>query len=381
MAAITDCSIVKSLEKEFDTIDYSRWERTDRHRVKHSEQTPSLPPIKWLPEALGNRWKFVKEDKAKTTARHATQEQKKSEARLCAEKFCSKKCNHPWHKRKVLRADDACYMEMKEKINILKYLITTKKKQMDEYKKYSKNLLDINMKLSEELKELDENTMKESRALLIQYGKFRKGISGVGEWKRQEIEAAKADLKDTEKTVKQKSEELYRQVEEVNTRVRNAQSELHMLKEFRDKELPTFALKITQLEKEIKQLTQEHQDELADVEAVTLEQRKRMENTLKEKEQEVFQKIAKEQIHFMSPGFQELILHNTMMKKEIEIHIELNKNMERNNLDLQRNILHLLKSKKDCREEIFTDVFKRQSKCTPDMEVVLDIPREECLPI
>lgn len=34
----------------------------------------------------------------------------------------------------------------------------------------------------------------------------KKGISGVGEWKRQEIEAATADLKDTEKMLKQKSE-------------------------------------------------------------------------------------------------------------------------------------------------------------------------------
>ncbi|XP_055508240.1 uncharacterized protein C20orf96 homolog [Leucoraja erinacea] len=379
MATITDCNIVKSLEKEFDMVDYSQWERTDRRRTRQSE-TPSLPPIKWLPEALGNRWKMVKKVKVKTK-RHATQDLKKPEARLCTEKSCSKICNHPWHKRKTLRADDACYMEMKEKINILKYLITAKKKQMDEYKEYSKNLSDTNMKLSDELKKLEENAMKESRSLLIRYSKFKKGISGVGEWKRQEIEAATADLKDTEKMLKQKSEELYSQVEEVNTRIRNAHMEVHMLKEFRDKELPSFALKIAQLEKEVRKHTQKYQEELADVEDVTLAQKRKMENTLKEKEQEIFHKIAKEQINFMPPGFQELILHNAMMKKEIEIHKELNKNMERNNLELQRNLLHLLKSKKVCRDEIFTDILSSQSKCTPDTEVVLDIPREECLPI
>lgn len=252
---------------------------------------------------------------------------------------------------------------------------------MDEYKEYSKNLSDTNMKLSDELKKLEENAMKESRSLLIRYSKFKKGISGVGEWKRQEIEAATADLKDTEKMLKQKSEELYSQVEEVNTRIRNAHMEVHMLKEFRDKELPSFALKIAQLEKEVRKHTQKYQEELADVEDVTLAQKRKMENTLKEKEQEIFHKIAKEHINFMPPGFQELILHNAMMKKEIEIHKELNKNMERNNLELQRNLLHLLKSKKVCRDEIFTDILSSQSKCTPDTEVVLDIPREECLPI
>ncbi|XP_059836939.1 uncharacterized protein C20orf96-like isoform X2 [Hypanus sabinus] len=376
MATTEDCSIVKSLEKKLSMIDYVQWEGTDRHREGHSEQTPSLPPIKWLPEALGNHWKVVKKDKGKTT-----QEQRKWEAQLCVEKFCSKKCNYRWRTREKISADNACYMELKEKIYILKYLITAKKKQMDEYKEYSRNLLDINMKLVEKLKELEENAMAESRTLLIQYNKFRKGISGVGEWKRQEIEAAKDDLKDTEKTVKQKSEELYSQVEEVNTRIRNAQTELHMLKEFRDKELLIFALKITQLEKEIKQLTQEHQDELVDVEEIILAHKRRMENTLKEKEQEIFNKIAKKQINFLPSGFQEVILHNALMKKEIEVHIELNKNMEKNNLDLQRNLLHLLKSRKDGREQIFTDVFQNQPKCTPDTEIVLDIPREECLPI
>ncbi|XP_062930148.1 uncharacterized protein C20orf96 homolog isoform X1 [Mobula hypostoma] len=376
MATMEDCSIVKSLEKKFSMIDYVQWERTDRLREGPSEQTPSLPPIKWLPEALGNHWKIVKKGKGKTT-----QEQIKWEARLCAEKFCSKKCNYTWHTREKISADNACYVELKEKIKILKYLITAKKKQVDEYKEYNGNLLDINMKLIEKLKELEENAMAESRTILIQYNKFRKGISGVGEWKQQEIEAAKDDLKDTEKTVKQKSEELYSQVEEVNTRIRNAQAELHMLKEFRDKELLTSALKITQLEKEIKQLTQKHQDELVDVEEITLAHKRRMENTLKEKEQEVFHKIAKKQINFLPSGFQEVMLHNALMRKEIEIHIELNKNMEKNNLDLQRNLLHLLKSRKDGREEIFTDVFQNQPKCTPDTEIVLDIPREECLPI
>ncbi|XP_078274954.1 uncharacterized protein LOC144604428 isoform X2 [Rhinoraja longicauda] len=291
MATITDCNIVKSLEKEFDMVDYSQWERTDRRRTQQSE-TPSLPPIKWLPEALGNRWKIVKKDKVKT--KHlATQDLKKTEARLCIEKTCSKKCNHVWHKRKVLKGDDACYMEMKEKINILKYLITVKKKQMDEYKEYSKKLSGINMKLSDELKSLEENAMKESRSLLVRYSKFKKGISGVTEWKRQEIEAAAADLKDTEKTMNQKSEELYSHVEEINTRIRNAHIEVRILKEFRDKELPSFALKITQLEKEIQKLTKKFQNELADVEDITLAQKRKMESTLKDKEQKIFHKIAK----------------------------------------------------------------------------------------
>ncbi|XP_069740457.1 uncharacterized protein C20orf96 homolog isoform X2 [Narcine bancroftii] len=252
---------------------------------------------------------------------------------------------------------------------------------MDEYKEYSKNLLNINMKVSEELMKLDENAMLESRSILIQYHKFKKEISSIDVWKRQEIEAAKDDLKDTEITVKQKSEELYCQVEEVNTRIRNARTELRMLKEFRDKELPIFTLKIAQLEKEVKNLTQKQQGELADVEEVTLAHRRTMENALEEKKQEIFQKVAKEQIQFIPPGLQELILHNAIMKKEIEIHKELNEKMERDNLDLQQNLFHLLKAKKDCREEIFMEVFKKQPKCTPTTEVVVDIPREECLPI
>ncbi|XP_072133506.1 uncharacterized protein C20orf96 homolog isoform X2 [Mobula birostris] len=353
MATMEDCSIVKSLEKKFSMTDYVQWERTDRLREGHSKQTPSLPPIKWLPEALGNHWKIVKKGKGKTT-----QQQIKWEARLCAEKFCSKKCNYTWHTREKISADNACYMELKEKIKILKYLITAKKKQVDEYKEYNGNLLDINMKLIEKLKELEENAMAESRTVLIQYNKFRKGISGVGEWKQQEIEAAKDDLKDTEKTVKQKSEghELISHPADMGS------------------------LYIQRSDGRGEEAVPKH-DELVDVEEITLAHKRRMENTLKEKEQEVFHKIAKKQINFLPSGFQEVMLHNALMKKEIEIHIELNKNMEKNNLDLQRNLLHLLKSRKDGREEIFTDVFQNQPKCTPDTEIVLDIPREECLPI
>ncbi|XP_067904957.1 uncharacterized protein C20orf96 homolog isoform X4 [Heterodontus francisci] len=329
MATMTETNIVKSLEKEFDMIDYSQWERTDRHGRSRSAQTSSLPPIKWSPEALGNHWTIVKKDKEKT-AHRATQQQNKSEGifRLSTDLSNSNKCNHPWHKRIVLREDDPCYVEMQNKIAILK-----------------------------------------------------KGISGVHEWKRQEIEAAKNDLNDTEEKVGQRSGVLHRQLEEVNTRIRNAQGELSMLKDFRDKEYPIYALRIAELQREIGNLPQIHQAELDDVKQLTLVEKKKLEGALMEKEQEILQKIAEEQFRSIPPGLQELMFHNTVMKKEIEVHKELNKNMERNNLALQQKLLHLLKAKRDCREEIFADILKKQPKCTPDMDVVLNIPREECLPI
>ncbi|XP_067904955.1 uncharacterized protein C20orf96 homolog isoform X2 [Heterodontus francisci] len=324
MATMTETNIVKSLEKEFDMIDYSQWERTDRHGRSRSAQTSSLPPIKWSPEALGNHWTIVKKDKEKT-AHRATQQQNKSEGifRLSTDLSNSNKCNHPWHKRIVLREDDPCYVEMQNKIAILKYLITAKKKQMDECKEYSKTLLDMNMKLSKEMKEMDEVAMKESRNLLVQYSKSGKGISGVHEWKRQEIEAAKNDLNDTEEKVGQRSGVLHRQLEEVNTRIRNAQGELSMLKDFRDKEYPIYALRIAELQREIGNLPQIHQAELDDVKQLTLVEKKKLEGALMEKEQEILQKIAEEQFRSIPPGLQELMFHNTVMKKEIEVHKEV----------------------------------------------------------
>ncbi|XP_060692147.1 uncharacterized protein C20orf96 homolog [Hemiscyllium ocellatum] len=384
MATMTESNIciVKSLEKEFDMIDYSQWERTDRQRRSHSAQTSSLPPIKWSPEALGTHWTIVKKEKEKSGHR-MTQQQNKSEGlfRPNTDQPHTGKCDHPWQKRILLKDDDPCYVEMQNKIAILKYLITAKKKQMDECKEYSKSLLDMNMKLAKELKEMDEVAMKESRNLLVQYSKFRKGISGVSDWKRQELEAAKNDLKDTEEIVGQKSGELHRQLEEINSRIRNAQEELNKLKDFRDKDFPVYALKIAELQREIGQLPGKHQAELDNMEQIALEERKKLKNALKEKEQEILQKIAEEQFRFIPPGLQELMFHNTVMKKEIEVHRELNRKMERNNLALQQKLLQLLKAKRDSREEIFGDIFKKQSKCTPDMDVVLNIQRENCLPI
>ncbi|XP_041060837.1 uncharacterized protein C20orf96 homolog isoform X2 [Carcharodon carcharias] len=363
--------------------DYSQWERTDRHGRSRSAQTSSLPPIKWSPEALGNHWAIVKKDREKSAAYRAPQQQNKSEGmfRPNIDQLSSSKCNYPWQKRIVVREDDPCYVEMQKKIAILKYLITAKKKQMDECKQYSKNLLDMNMKLAKEMKEMDEVAMKDSRNLLVQYTKFKKGISGVSEWKRQEIEAAKIDLKDTEEIVGQKSGELHRQLEEVDSNIRNAQEELNMLKGYRDKELPVYSLKIAELQREIGKLAEKHQAELDDIEQIALEEKKKLESALKEREQEILHKIAEEQFRFIPPGLQELMFHNTVMKKEIEVHREVNKNMERNNLTLQQKLLQLLKSKSDSREEIFADILKKQPKCTPDMDVVLNIPREACLPI
>ncbi|KAJ7376670.1 hypothetical protein OS493_033552 [Desmophyllum pertusum] len=70
------------------------------------------------------------------------------------------------------------------------------------------------------------------------------------------------------------------------------------------------------------------------------------------------------------------------MKKEVEIHQNEVKLLETNNAKLEVEIRKLLGSEAlDTQAEIFPEVFGKREKCTPDMELHLDIPTHDWLPI
>ncbi|XP_007906867.1 uncharacterized protein C20orf96 homolog [Callorhinchus milii] len=381
----TEHSLVKSLEREFHLMDYSPWERTAKQENEKEFDTTnmSFPPIRWSPGALRRHLKLLKKDKRKSAVFISTpQDQKKLEGtQVCTSKLCSLQCSHAWSKKRILRSDDVCLLDVKQKVKILKYLILAKKKEMTEYEQHCSILKEMNIKKTKEITMSDDAAMMDARHLLVQYEKLRIGISGIGEWERQDIESAKSDFEATEKMVAENLKEIEDKMQEVNAKIQKARQELRTLKTYKDKEFPVNALRIAELQREVKKLPQIQQAEREEVEGFAQTEMRKLEATVKETEEEILIKVAKDKIRFIPSGLQQLLFHNAVMKKEIEIHKEMNQEIEMSNLELEKKLLHLQETKIDTRKEIFSDVLKKEPHCTPDMDVVLDIPREEWLPI
>jgi len=84
----------------------------------------------------------------------------------------------------------------------------------------------------------------------------------------------------------------------------------------------------------------------------------------------------------MHPSLKEMAKQNQVMQAEIDYHKEQIASLSLNVESLRQEVKQLLAHPKtNVRLQIFPELFKYETKCTPDMDVVLDIPRAELLPI
>lgn len=84
----------------------------------------------------------------------------------------------------------------------------------------------------------------------------------------------------------------------------------------------------------------------------------------------------------MHPTLKEMAKQNQVMEKEIEYHKDQIAQLENDVKDLREEVKRmLLHPKTNVRLQVFPELFKYETKCTPDMDIVLDIPKVKVLPI
>lgn len=272
--------------------------------------------------------------------------------------------------------------ERAERIKILELRIKTRRKTLQEYEKRYAELIEQNIVLRDEIESKEKNTLDNVKGLLRKYEKYRSGISILSSHFNKEYAQAIEDLKAAELKIKQKLEMVEQEVAEVDAKLKEKQEELHILLNYKDKEYPVKAMKISNLQKEIQSLkisNEEDQDELEHIIRTELGKYEREKQTT----QNIITKdVTESAIEMMHPSLKDMALQNMVMKKEMELHKKQQEELVRENTELERTVEQLLKDPKtNIRQQMFPEFFLYQEKCTPDMEVVLDIPTQEWLPI
>lgn len=84
----------------------------------------------------------------------------------------------------------------------------------------------------------------------------------------------------------------------------------------------------------------------------------------------------------MHPSLKEMAKQNQVMESEIKYHQDQLLQLEKDNEELTGEVEELLTHPKtNVRMQLFPELFKYSTKCTPDMDIVLDIPTVQTLPI
>ncbi|KAK2149749.1 hypothetical protein LSH36_438g02040 [Paralvinella palmiformis] len=269
-----------------------------------------------------------------------------------------------------------------EHIKILNLRIQARKQTIAEYKKREAELLIANIKMKEDIINEESEAHENVKKLLRKYEKYRGGINTLNDQFTEEYRDAKTARELTEIKVEKELAELQKKVDEMDKRLKEKQHELHVLVNYKDKEYAVKSLRILELQTQIAELElnqKEEQDELCHIVETEIEKFKKEENRIKSY---ITENAAEEVLAKMHPSLKEMAMQNNVMSKEIEFHTKEIAELQEQNEELQEGVQRLLRDPKtNIRQQMFPEFFPTKEKCTPDMDVILDIPVQESLPI
>ncbi|KFW97437.1 Uncharacterized protein C20orf96, partial [Phalacrocorax carbo] len=181
-----------------------------------------------------------------------------------------------------------------------------------------------------EIQHSDDSTAKQARVLLQQYEVFQRVKAMVQTFNQKQLDTARAELREVEKTMEKNLGKLQQQLDEVTSKVQVLQDELSILRTYIDGQDKTEAMGKATLAK--------------------------LEENARAEQEALLQKVVEEML-LHQDGLKQMVINNHVLRHEILREREIIKDLEKEISELKRSIQSFRQSARDPRELIFADVF------------------------
>nr|XP_009679284.1 PREDICTED: uncharacterized protein C20orf96 homolog isoform X1 [Struthio camelus australis] len=354
--------LVPIVVEDFKKIDYSKWQRIEAKEKKSSAPKLTLPPIT-------NEGKKKKGKKSKPVTLMLNKNPPLPSKTLSSqEKYGS------FTQRKLSLKETELTKNL-EDVKTIKHLTKLKINFIEELKQHSAYLAETNRRLVEDIQHTDDHTAKQARDLLQQYEAFGKVKAAMQNFTQSRLDTARAEFREMEEKMEKNLEKLQQQLDKATSKVQVLQDELHMLQTYMDREYPAKAVQIAFLLRKIQSLKEQQQYEIDETEALGKALLEELEAKLRVEQEELLERVMEEML-LHQDGLKQMVMNNHILQCEVQGQREIIKDLAEEISELKRSIQTLQQSAGDPRELIFADVLLRRPKCTPDTEVVLNIPTE-----
>ncbi|XP_026131759.1 uncharacterized protein C20orf96 isoform X2 [Carassius auratus] len=270
--------------------------------------------------------------------------------------------------------------KMKYNIKELMILIKSRKEAIKDLEELCEQLQERNLQMARSIIDTDRSSFSRTNKLLVQAEQKRRSTVALKRWNDSLIKNAKTELRDSKEASQTHLSGLQKQLDLLKAKVVEAQKELRRLKTYKDMEFPVKALQIKDMERKLDRLKEMQQKEQEDLNLFFKKEMVNLERRQCQKEQEVLSAVVEKHASHIPPIVKLMASQNDTMREEIHKQKKLVMEMERKNEELRTCIQELQLSRpKNIRREIFPDVFLKSDKCTPDMDVHLNIPQVDLL--
>uniref|UniRef100_A0A673G4R9 Uncharacterized protein n=2 Tax=Sinocyclocheilus rhinocerous TaxID=307959 RepID=A0A673G4R9_9TELE len=236
--------------------------------------------------------------------------------------------------------------------------------------------------MARSIMDTDRSSFARANKLLIQTEQKMRSAVALKHWNDNLNKSDKAELRDIKEALQTHMSGLQKQLDLLKAKVVEAQKELRSLKTYKDMEFPVKALQIADMERKLDRLKDMHQKEQEDLNLLFKKEMVNLERRQHQREQEVLSAVVEKHASHIPPIVKLTASQNDTIREEIHQRRKVVMEMERKNEELRKSIQELQLSRpKNIRREIFPDVFMKSDKCTPDMDVHLNIPQVDLLPM
>ncbi|XP_075032639.1 uncharacterized protein C20orf96 homolog isoform X2 [Mixophyes fleayi] len=231
-------------------------------------------------------------------------------------------------------------------------LLSCSKPAISTLHSHSKYLEQENAAILKKIIEMEDRSMKNASQQLQQYDKAESNIHAVQAWTDRQIQDAHRDLEAAREQREKRVMALRLQLQACEEKIKAAQEDLYRLREYRDREHSVKVLEAAELERQLRVLNEAHQDQATDVEALAHTE---------------IQKLLESQ--------------QTVKDATLQNVVEMVADIQNEVLDLLEKGDSLRKSWKGETDRLCRDLLLGKPICTPDEDVVLNIPLNQQMPI
>ncbi|XP_064321595.1 uncharacterized protein C20orf96 homolog isoform X4 [Phalacrocorax carbo] len=178
----------------------------------------------------------------------------------------------------------------------------------------------------------------------------------VQTFNQKQLDTARAELREVEKTMEKNLGKLQQQLDEVTSKVQVLQDELSILRTYIDGQYPEQAVQIVLLQRSIQNLKEQQQGERDKTEAMGKATLAKLEENARAEQEALLQKVVEEML-LHQDGLKQMVINNHVLRHEILREREIIKDLEKEISELKRSIQSFRQSARDPRELIFADVF------------------------
>lgn len=380
-----DCedNVINDQIDDMFKVDYGQWQRNQESLVKVSD------PLRQTFSAKNNRTNMMLDNNLRFQARprsSVTVNLQRSHCNACLnnnDPFKSIKTLVPRYTMDARNPRSSLQKENRnDNIQMLQLKIDNSMKSLKSYKRREIDLLKSNVGMKEELENNEMLTHENVKQLLRKYEKFRGGMFNLNERHGINFDEVKERMKREKLKAENELINLEQQLKEKDDCLKMKQNQLLILKNYKDKDFPVKSLRIAELEKQIEHLTTDQQEKEEEIDRLVNLGFDEMEKNERKRMTCAKESVADDALTNLHPNIRRMAVENQSLCRELNLHLEMNETLEIEIKNLKKEIEKMSEDPKtDVRKIMFPELYFLRPKCTPDMDIILDIPVQQFLPV